>query len=148
MKTLGVDCAKVILYPCFGIVPDSFESLDSVVRSGNFENVYIVSRANLITRVYFLFRLRRSDFWEKTGIPRKNIHFCLRDKEKAEICKKLGVTDFVDDRPPVLEPMRDLEHRFAFNPTRKEAKKYSEVLARSTIVRSWKELEPLLLALI
>jgi hypothetical protein len=145
MKTLGVDCAQVILYPFVGIVPGSFESLAEVVRSGQFENVYIVSRASLITRTYFLFRLSRSGFWEKTGIPRKNIRFCLKNREKVGICKQLGVTHFIDDRPQVLAPMQDLERRFAFNPKPREEKKYSAVLAGSTIVRSWKELKPLLL---
>ena len=147
MKTLGVDCAKVILYPVVGIVPGSFDGLTDVVRSGKFDNVYIVSRASIFTRVYFLFRLHRSDFWKKTGIPRENIRFCLKNREKIDICMELGVTDFIDDRFPVLERMQDLDHRFAFNPTRKEIRQYPEVLAGSTLVRSWKELAPLLVSL-
>lgn len=147
MKTLGVDCAKVILYPVVGVVPGSFESLGAIVRSGNFDNVYIVSRASLFTRVYFLFRFWRLGFWETTGIPRKNIRFCLKNREKIDICKELGVTDFIDDRFPVLERMGSLDNRFAFNPTKRETQKYPQVLAGSTLVRSWKELEPILLSL-
>ena len=108
MKTLGVDCGNVILYHYVGIVPDAFESLQAIVQSGHFENVYIVSRASLIGRAYFLLRLRRLDFWEKTGVSRKNIYFCRKDSQKITICKKLGITDFIDDRLPVLEHMESL----------------------------------------
>ena len=144
MKKLGVDCGNVILYHYVGIVPDAFESLQAVVRSGCFENIYIVSRASLIGRAYFLFRLRRLDFWRKTGVPRENIYFCRKDSQKIDICKKLGITDFIDDRLPVLRHMESLEHRFAFSPKKKDIKKYPEVLARTEEVRSWNELEPML----
>jgi hypothetical protein len=147
MKKLGVDCANVIIHPLWGIVPDSFESLEAVVRSGHFDVIYIVSRANIITRIYFLFRLWRLKFWERTCISRNNIYFCLRNRDKEAICKRFGITDFIDDRLPVLQEMQNLDHRFAFNPTKEDTEQYPDVLARSVLVRSWRELEPILLSL-
>lgn len=147
MRTLGVDCGNVILYPFGGIVPDAFNSLEDIAQSGHFNAIYIVSRANIFSRSLFLFRLRRAKFWEKTGIPRENIYFCLRNRRKIDICKKLGITDFIDDRLSVLKYMEGLEHRFSFNPTKYNTKHYPEVYSKVTTVRSWKELRSLLLAI-
>jgi hypothetical protein len=147
MRILGVDCGNVILYPFGGIVADSFESLEVIVRSRRFDAIYIVSRANAISRFLFLVRLQRANFWEKTGIPRENIYFCLKNRRKIDICKKLGVTDFIDDRISVLKHMESLEHCFVFNPKKSTIRKYLNSSPRLTSVRSWDELKPILLSL-
>ena len=146
MKILGVDYANTIARPVSGkVMLNSLESLRVIVRSGRFGNVYIISRANVLGRVLFLLRLRSLNFWERTGIPRKNIYFCWRDKDKADICKKLGVTDFVDDKLSVLKKMGDVDRRFAFNPAKKDVEKHPDVMARVIRAASWCELEHLLL---
>jgi hypothetical protein len=146
MRKLGVDCGSVILYPFGGIVPGAFESLEAIAQSGQFDTIYIVSRANIISRTLFLLRLRRLRFWEKTGIPRENIYFCLKNYKKIEICNQLGVTDFIDDRLSVLKYMGSLKSRFAFNMTKRSLKHYPKIYPHVTSVRSWKELQPLLLS--
>ena len=146
MRILGVDCGNVILYPFGRIVPGAFESLEVIVQSGRFDAIYIVSRANIISRTLFLLRLRRSQFWEKTGIPRGNIYFCLKNRRKIDICKKLGITDFIDDRLSVLKHMESLKCRFAFSPTKSNMKHYPEIYPQVIAVRSWEELRPILLS--
>ena len=147
MKKLGVDCGNTIFREWNGmLLPGSLDTLQKISASGTFDEIHVVSKANRLVSVLFRLRLRSLDFWEQTGIPRKNLHFCKRHKDKAAICKKIGITDFVDDRLHVLSHL-DLEgERYALNPTRKrEFKKFPKTAEDVTIVASWKELESLLL---
>jgi hypothetical protein len=45
-------------------------------------------------------------FWQATGIPRGNLEFVPKRADKAPVCKRLGVTHFVDDRLDVQEHLR------------------------------------------
>lgn len=45
--------------------------------------------------------------WLWLDLPEPQIRFCRRHEDKAEICRELGITHFVDDRPNVL---REMEH--------------------------------------
>lgn len=146
MRTLGVDCGEVILYTWGGVVPGSFEYLRKIAESGKFQKIYIISKTRSWFHVVFLFRLWVLDFWNYTGIPRKNIYFCKQWKQKSAICEKLGVTDFVDDRFEVLHHLYKGERGYAFNPDRTwQRKKYRDMTKNVTIVRSWEELGPVLL---
>lgn len=147
MKILGVDCGDVIFYQISGtLVPGSLEGLRRIVRSRHFDKVYIVSKAGFLSQILFRIRFRRLNFWEYTGIPRENLYFCRRYEDKKAICEKLSVTHFIDDRFRVLHNLESVRHIFAFNPTRaREFRKYPDVARRATIIRSWREMLPLLL---
>ena len=147
MKRLGVDCGDTIFHEWNGkLLPGSVDTLQRLCASGTFDEIHLVSKANRLVRVLFRLRLRSLDFWEQTGIPRKNLHFCRRHKDKAAICKKIGITDFVDDRLRVLSHLDIEGKRYAMNPTRKrEFKRFPKTAEDVTIVTSWKELEDLVL---
>ncbi len=148
MKRLGVDCGNTIFHEWNGkLLPGSIDTLQKICASGAFDEVHVVSKANRFVQILFRLRLRSLDFWEQTGIPRKNLHFCKRHKDKAAICKKIGITDFVDDRLHVLSHLSNIEgKRYAMNPTReREFRKYPKTAEDVTIVTSWDELEELLL---
>ncbi len=145
MKTLGVDCEGVIFHAHRRSIPRSLDSLREIVDSGQFENVYVVSKVNILGRIYFPLRLRLLGFERRTGIPRKHVHFCRRHRDKAVICEQLEITHFVDDRFKVLRHMKNVPYRYAFDPKKRDLKKYPEVIDGMTIVRSWGELMPLLL---
>jgi hypothetical protein len=147
MKKLGVDCGNTIFREWNGmLLPGSLETLQKLSASGTFDEIHIVSKANRMVRIFFRLRLRSLDFWKQTGIPRKNLHFCKQHKDKAAICKKIGITDFVDDRLQVLSHLHIEGGRYALNPTRKrEFKKFPQTAEEVTIVSSWQELEHLLL---
>ena len=53
MRILGIDCGRVIIDPVIGSVPDALEAVRAIARSGQFEKIYIVSRVNMVGRVYF-----------------------------------------------------------------------------------------------
>jgi hypothetical protein len=147
MKKLGVDCGNVIFREWTGKpVPGSLETLRKIAASGEFDEIHVVSKANTFVRAVFRLRLRSLDFWDHTGIPRKNLHFCRRHKGKAPICKKLGITDFVDDRIHVLSYLNIEGDRYALNPKlKRDLKRHPETVESVTTVHSWEELESILL---
>jgi hypothetical protein len=143
VKVLGVDCGDVIFYTWGRMVPGSLDGLRSLARSGDFKNIYIVSKANPVTRVIFLIRLRAIGFWNYTGIPRENLFFVRRPEDKAGVCKRLGVTHFIDDRLEVLFYLKNVPHRYALAPRRPhELTRYPGTREEVTVVRSWSELVP------
>ncbi len=145
-KVLGVDCEGVLFKAVGRPLPRALESVRKLAQSGSFEKVYIVSRVNIFGRIIFPLRLRMLGFWKYTGIPRSNLYFCRRDRDKSAICEQLGITDFIDDRLKVLHFLETVDRRYAFNPRRKrEFKKYPETAEDVTITGSWDELLPLLL---
>ncbi len=145
MRILGVDCAGVILNPLVGSIPDAFESLEKLARSGQFEKIYIVSQANVIGRIAFSHRLWLRGFWGDTGIPKSNLYFCRYRSEKSAFCKKLGITDFIDDNAEVLGSLRDVERVYAFDLKETSGTEKYQLSSNVTFFSSWKELLPHLL---
>lgn len=147
MKKLGVDCGNVIFHEWTGKpLPGSLETLRKIAASGEFDEIHVVSKANTLARAFFRLRLRSLDFWDHTGIPRENLHFCRRHKSKAPICKKLGITHFVDDRIHVLSYIDPKSDRYALNPKlKRDSKRHPETVESVTTVHSWEELEKILL---
>src|SRR6185312_12621556 len=99
MKRLGVDCGNTIFDEWNGVLlPDAVETLKRIAESEHFDEIYIVSKANVVARMWFRVRFYSLNFWDTTGIPRKNLYFCRRYKDKAAICEALQITHFIDDR--------------------------------------------------
>lgn len=53
---------------------------------------------------------------EHLGLGAGALHFCRERRDKGPICKRLGVTHFIDDRMDVLAHMKSVEHRLLFGP--------------------------------
>ena len=147
MKILGVDCGDVIFKAISGKpISKSMETLRTIVQSGHFEKVYIISKADYLGEILFRTRLRNLDFWDYTGIPKEHLFFCRRYEDKKGICETLSVTHFIDDRFRVLNNLRNVPYLFAFNPKRwKELRTYPEAQQRAVTITSWEEALPLLL---
>jgi hypothetical protein len=146
MRTLGVDCEGVIFRALGKTIPGVLDALRHINQSGCFADIYIVSRVNIIGRIYFPLRLRYLNFFNRTGIPRDHVIFCRYRKDKARICEQLGITDFVDDNPNVLTYMENVDRLYAFTATkgiRRLVKK--EFPAKALSISSWKELVPQLI---
>ena len=127
---LGVDIGRVIIH---GDGPDtSFiggaedDAMRAPPMAGAFESltrlcqrfdgrVWLVSKCGPRVQERTRRWLDRHRFFQTTGIPYGQLRFCRERREKAPICKQLGVGLFVDDRLDVLAAMRDIvEHRFQF----------------------------------
>ena len=115
-KVLGVDIGGVIIDRVNDNTDTSFfgdNYLQTTAVSGAFEvlkqlverldgNVYLVSKCGSIIRAKTRNWLNHHNFWVATGLNPKNVHYCRERREKADICKGLSTTHFVDDRLEIL----------------------------------------------
>jgi hypothetical protein len=134
---LGIDVGRVLTSPGDSTRPDtSFiggsleDALDTPPYDGMFDavpalverfegRVWIVSKCGPRIQQRTLQWFDRHRFFERTGIPRNHVRFCLRRPDKAIHCRELGITHFIDDRTDVLEPMTGIvPNRYLFGPQR------------------------------
>ncbi len=83
-------------------VPGAFDSLARLANNSFKDSIYLISKCGLDIQRKTRAWLEHHRFYEITGIKRENLRFCSKRNEKADICKELGVTHFVDDRLEVL----------------------------------------------
>jgi hypothetical protein len=61
--------------------------------------------------------LAHHQFFERTGIAPSHLRFCIERHQKADHCRDLGVTHFIDDRVDVLVHLDGVVRaRFLFGP--------------------------------
>jgi hypothetical protein len=125
-------------------VAGALESLRAVVQMGKFQEVWIVSKCGPKVQKLTLEWLGALDFWCVTGIPQDHIRFCLEFWGKDPICRDLGVTHFVDDRPKVLNCLHTVDNLIAFNPKPKAISDYKQPRPMA-VVANWQEALQLLL---
>lgn len=132
---LGIDIGRVIIAPdstgdedtsFFGgttkhmlATPPSeglYEVLPDIVRC--FEGrVWLVSKARQRVQEKTRLWLAHQRFFERTGIAPSHLRFCLERAEKADHCRELGITHFIDDRQDVLHHLKGIvQHRYLFGP--------------------------------
>jgi hypothetical protein len=134
---LGIDVGRVLISPGDSTRPDTsfiggsledaldtppYDDMFDVVPSlvARFEGrVWIVSKCGPRIQQRTLQWFDRHRFFERTGILRNHVRFCLRRPDKAIHCRELGITHFIDDRTDVLEPMAGIvPNRYLFGPQR------------------------------
>ena len=134
---LGIDVGRVLISPGDESRPDtSFiggtlqDALRTPPYAGMFEvvpalverfggQVWIVSKCGKRVQERTLQWFAHHRFFERTGIDRESVRFCLQRPQKALHCRELGITHFIDDRTDVLEAMLGVvPHLFLFGPQR------------------------------
>lgn len=83
--------------------------------------------------------LRMQNIYQQTGIDPDQVWFCLERNEKAEICKVLGITHFIDDRLEVLGYLTSVPHKVLLRPNPREVERFPQFLPSVTRVQSWNE---------
>jgi hypothetical protein len=79
--------------------------------------VWLVSKCGPRVQERSLRWLNAHDFYQRTGIPRDHVRFCLTRPEKRPICEELGLTHFVDDHPEVHDAIRgSVSRNYFFGP--------------------------------
>lgn len=74
-------------------------------------------------------------FFERTGMAPANLRFCLQRPQKADHCRELGITHFIDDRSDVLGHLKGIvPNRYLFGPQRKPVTEAGLVL-----LPAWKD---------
>lgn len=115
------------------------------------QHVHIVSKVNAEQMLRAEARLAEYGFFEATGIPEENLHFCAERSEKAPICERLGITHFIDDRVEVIYHLLNIvPHCYLFrgNTKRKldtDELEFEHVTRETRVVNSWLDIEELLL---
>lgn len=91
-------------------------ALESVARLGElFEGrVVVVSKAGPKFASLTMEWMSTVGFFEMTCLDLSKVHFVRERPDKARICRRLGVSHFVDDRRDVLDHLGDVRHRYLF----------------------------------
>ena len=118
-------------------MPEAFSFLKLLNSTTRFDGrVHLVSKCGPVVEERTRSWLIRTNFHRETEIGMDKLHFVRERADKAVICKRLGVTHFVDDRIDVLAKMDSVSHRFLF---RREMP--LQVPPWVVHVRSWEDLE-------
>jgi hypothetical protein len=149
---LGIDIGRVLITPeGTGPADTSFigGSIEDAVATPPYEGmfdavteltqrfgrrVWLVSKAGPRMQEKTRLWLAHHRFFERTGIASRNLRFCLERPQKADHCRALGITHFIDDRLDVLQHLRGVvEYRYLFGPQRKGSSAPTGV----TACRTW-----------
>jgi hypothetical protein len=135
-KRLGIDIGRVIISAGDAAGDTSFlsgsveDSLRTPASEGAFAaiqelcdafsgRVWLVSKAGPRVQTKTRAWLKHHRFFVETGVPADHLRFCLERREKADHCRALAITHFIDDRRDVLEHLDGVvPHRFLFGPQR------------------------------
>jgi len=136
MPRLGVDIGRVIIRSdtddpersIFGVdflqtpeVEGAIDSLRELTASDHWDQIHLVSKCRPAVQERTKLWLDSNSFYERTGISRDNVHFCLERPEKGLIAASLALTHFVDDRQDVLNVMPEsVTTRVLFSPAYKD----------------------------
>lgn len=124
-------------------VTGAFDVLAQLVRT-RFDAAYVVSKCGPRVQEKTRLWLAHHRFHEITGIAPGRVHFCRERRDKGPICRRLGVTHFIDDRLDVLEHLTTAPCRYLFQPREKDAARALREKAPVVIVQSWTELATVL----
>ena len=97
-------------------VADALETLARLRRERFGQRICIVSKCGPRTEAKTRLWLNEHKFLDALGLDAQALHFCRERRDKAPICKRLGVTHFIDDRMDVLTHLTSVPHRFLFGP--------------------------------
>jgi hypothetical protein len=117
----------------------SFEALK--ILNDHFKGeAYLISKCSEWAEAQILTWLHAHDFFGKTGIDPKRVHFVRERNEKDGICRKLGITHFIDDRLEILGYMvESTPSLYLFMPDKKEVEEFKEFLTQVTVVDGWSQ---------
>ncbi|MBI3632415.1 MAG: hypothetical protein HY225_03125 [Candidatus Vogelbacteria bacterium] len=154
-RILGVDIGGVIIdrvndgtdtsffsdnYLKTTAVTGAFDALRQLVEKRFGSNVFLVSKCGRKVQEKTLRWLDHHRFYELTGIRRDHLYFCRERWQKAGICEKLGITNFVDDRLEVLGSLIKVDTLYLFQPRPDEMRRFAHYFGRVKKVDSWQEI--------
>jgi hypothetical protein len=138
LPRLGIDIGRVLIAAeGTGGADTSFiggslqDALDTPPYEGMFEavaplvdrfegRVWLVSKCGPSVQAKSRAWLQHHRFFERTGVPPANLRFCLQRPQKADHCRELRITHFIDDRSDVLRHLEGVvPNRYLFGPQRK-----------------------------
>jgi hypothetical protein len=127
-------------------VPSAVETLAALAAGRFASRVHLISKAGPKISARTRDWLEHTGFAAATGISADHVHFVRNREDKAPVCRRLGVTHFVDDRLSVLTHLTSVPHRYLFigGLGSHPAPAAADVPSWATVAGSWPELRELL----
>lgn len=88
------------------VIAGAIDGLKKLVDKVGSDNVWIVSKVSPAQQKVSEFILEHINIYEKTGLKRDHVRFCLERKDKAPIIKELNLDGHIDDRGEVIESIQ------------------------------------------
>ena len=154
---LAVDIGGPIIRAPGGSAPDvyrnaqptrgCFAGLRTLSRRRFGDAIHLISQCDEQVQAAKLDWFRAKRFHTRTGVTPDRVHFVRKPEDKAALCKELGVTHFVDDRPHILmHALGVVPNLFVFNPDPAELGRHPLVAVAAREVVDWDALLRILLA--
>jgi hypothetical protein len=121
-------------------VAGAFDTLLRLRRERFGQRICIVSKCGPRTEEKTRRWLEHHGLLDALGLDEQALHFCRKRPDKAPICKRLGVTHFIDDRMDVLFHLTSVRYRILFGP--QEAGVNAKGVVR---IKTWEEVAARLL---
>jgi hypothetical protein len=137
---LGIDFGNTIAVKRNGVHigwPLAESSIRQFVEQGI--TVHIISKVNERQKKEVENWMLSEGFFEETGVPSANLHFCEHRNQKGQIAINLGITHHIDDRPEVMMHMPEEVCKYLFNPEPSEVVKFFNQMQNTMIVNDWEE---------
>jgi hypothetical protein len=134
---LGIDLGNTIIRNRV-VIPRALETLSRLeVVFG--KRMHIISRVTPEQQVRAEAFMRTEDFLASTKITPDRQHFCRERHEKGEICRKLGITIMIDDRPEVILSASSVTHPILFSPSAEDMRIFGPQITHVPVFQSWDE---------
>jgi len=162
-EVLGVDIGGVIIdrvseddasrtmrpggYAGAATIDGALEAIGPLVCQRFHDRVWLISRCDEPRERVLAEWLERQNFFDSTGVPRHQVRFCRERREKAIICKELGVTHFIDDRLEVLGHLVGIvPHLYLFQSRARDVDEFGRFLPHVRPMTRWRDVVDALLA--
>jgi hypothetical protein len=97
-------------------VAGAFDTVARLGRERFGQRICIVSKCGPRTEERTRLWLAHHGLLDVLGLDEQALHFCRKRPDKAPICKRLGVTHFIDDRMDVLVHLTSVRYKILFGP--------------------------------
>lgn len=129
-----------VVYATFPPTEGVFEAI-KIINDKFSGRVYLISKCSEWAKTQIQLWLENHNFYSRTGVSKEKVYFVQERKDKDIICRKLGVTNFVDDRLEVLSYMiESTPNLFLFDPNQEETDQFKDFLPKVTVVKTWKDI--------
>lgn len=103
-------------------------------------DIYLISECNQETQEKVWGWLHRHDFCAMTGIPSQHVLFCKELHEKKDMCRRLGVTHFIDIRTEAVFLIDPVQYLYLIRPHKLNVqRKFDHRLGFVRVVGCWEE---------
>jgi hypothetical protein len=128
-------------------VPDAVAVIARLAAGPFADRVHLVSKAGPKIEQRTRAWLEHTGFYAATGLEPQNLHVVRNRADKEPVCRRLGVTHFVDDRISVLNHLVSVRCRYLFTGGlgSSPVPDPEDVPAGMLPVESWPRLEQMLL---